>query len=36
MFYVDYVNIMDESVHIIEKNPEASVVVVKRCSKSEF
>ena len=30
MFYVDYVNIMDEIVHIIEKTPEAFVVGVKR------
>jgi len=30
MVYVDNVNILDESVHIIEKNPEAFVVAVKR------
>jgi len=30
MVYVDNVNIMDESVHIIEKIPEAFIVAVKR------
>jgi len=30
MVYVDYVNILDESVHIIETNPEAVVIAVKR------
>jgi hypothetical protein len=29
MVYVDYVNIMDESVHIIEENPEAFVFALK-------
>jgi hypothetical protein len=29
MVYVDYVNIMDESLHIIEKNPGAFVVALK-------
>jgi hypothetical protein len=30
MFYVDFVNIVDDSVHIIEKNPEDFVVGVER------
>jgi hypothetical protein len=30
MVYFDYVNIMDESVHIVEKNSEAFVVAIKR------
>jgi hypothetical protein len=29
MVYDDYVNFMDESVHIIEKNPGAFLVALK-------
>jgi hypothetical protein len=30
MVYVDYVNIVDESVHIVEKNPDDFLIAVKR------
>jgi len=30
MFYVDYINILVEIVHIIEKHPEAFEIAVKR------